>query len=234
MSKDDRLEMTEIYQKLKHGSSEEIQSTLSTLLQNEYCPSVVFIDTGLVSTLTEVNRVNFLDLFEAIAHFDGKTAAQLMITRSVHPETVIDPDQFVANIERVVTEVKHHSLHLRRFSVTAILTEVLLAVRSHHVKLEGEFVKIAISLLVLEGIGRQLHPELDLLSAAIPILRKLARPDKSSLEKEWKTFREKGLVVNRGQIKPKLDFLLAWGFLELRHWLLTKHYTYTDLLSSGI
>ena len=35
-------------------------------------------------------------------------------------------------------------------------------VRYHHVRLEGDFVSVVVAILLLEGIGRQLDPELDL------------------------------------------------------------------------
>jgi len=41
--------------------------------------------------------------------------------------------------------------------------------------MEGDFVNTVISVLLLEGIGRQLNPELDLFKSALPILRQLGR-----------------------------------------------------------
>jgi aarF domain-containing kinase len=39
--------------------------------------------------------------------------------------------------------------------------------------MEGDFVNTVISILLLEGIGRQLDPGLDLFKSALPILRQL-------------------------------------------------------------
>ena len=46
-------------------------------------------------------------------------------------------------------------------------------VRAHHVRMEGDFVNVVISILLLEGIGRSLDPNLDLFKSALPILRQL-------------------------------------------------------------
>jgi len=43
----------------------------------------------------------------------------------------------------------------------------------HHVRMEGDFVNTVISILLLEGIGRQLDPGLDLFKSALPILRQV-------------------------------------------------------------
>ena len=41
--------------------------------------------------------------------------------------------------------------------------------------MEGDFINTVISILLLEGIGRQLDPGLDLFKGALPILRQLGR-----------------------------------------------------------
>jgi aarF domain-containing kinase len=41
--------------------------------------------------------------------------------------------------------------------------------------MEGDFVNTVLSILLLEGIGRQLDPNMDLFKSALPILRQLGR-----------------------------------------------------------
>jgi aarF domain-containing kinase len=72
-----------------------------------------------------------------------------------------------------VLSVKRKTFSLGQIKISDILTEVLKAVRDHHVKMEGDFVNTVISILLLEGIGRQLDPGLDLFKSALPILRQL-------------------------------------------------------------
>ena len=55
------------------------QDALQSLYDDGYLPEVVFLDAGLVTTLNDKNRRNFLDLFRAIAEFDGYRAGQLMV-----------------------------------------------------------------------------------------------------------------------------------------------------------
>ncbi|CAJ0627811.1 7051_t:CDS:2 [Entrophospora sp. SA101] len=54
-----------------------------------------------------------------------------------------------------------------------VLTDVLRIAKNHHVKLEGDFVHIVIPVLLLEGIGRQMGPNMNLLKSSLPSLRKL-------------------------------------------------------------
>lgn len=140
-----------------------------------YLPELVFIDAGLVTTLDVQNRRNFLDLFRAIAEFDGYRAGQLMVSRCRTPELAVDPETFALKMQHIVLNVKRKTFSLGQIKISDILHSVLKAVREHHVKMEADFVNTVISVLLLEGIGRQLDPALDLFKSALPILRQLGR-----------------------------------------------------------
>ncbi|KAA8576739.1 hypothetical protein EYC84_006806 [Monilinia fructicola] len=47
------------------------QAELSKIDKEGFRPQLIFIDTGLVTELNATNRRNFLDLFKAVAEFDG-------------------------------------------------------------------------------------------------------------------------------------------------------------------
>lgn len=136
---------------------------LAKFNERNYRPQLVFLDTGLVTELNPVNRKNFLDLFRSIAEFDGYRAGQLMISRSRSPETVIDPEVFALKVQHLVLEVKSRTLALGNISFGDIFGGVLGMVRTHHVRMEGDFINVILSMLLLEGIGRTLDPEMDLL-----------------------------------------------------------------------
>ncbi|KAJ7786513.1 hypothetical protein B0H16DRAFT_1401691 [Mycena metata] len=154
-----------------------------------YIPELVFIDAGLVTTLSEVNRKNFLDLFRAMAEFDGYRTGQLMVERCRSPELAIETETFALKMQHLVLSVKRKTFSLGQIKISDILTEVLKSVREHHVKMEGDFVNTVISILLLEGIGRQLDPGLDLFKSALPILRQLGGQMAASatIESERKT-----------------------------------------------
>lgn len=136
-------------------------------------PQLIFIDTGLVTELNATNRRNFLDLFKAVAEFDGYKAGHLMCERCRQPDAVIDEEIFALKMQHLVLGVKSRTLALGNMKIGDILNEVLGMVRAHHVRMEGDFVNVVISILLLEGIGRSLNPDIDLLSSALPILRQL-------------------------------------------------------------
>src|SRR6266478_5308658 len=117
----------------------------------------------------------FLDLFRAVAEFDGYRTGQLMVERCRTPNLVIDKETFALRMQHIVLNIKRKTFSLGKVKISDILTDVLRAVRQHHVKMEGDFINTVISILLLEGIGRQLDPKLDLFKSALPILRQLGR-----------------------------------------------------------
>lgn len=136
---------------------------LNRLDAEGYRPQLVFIDTGLVTELNAKNRHNFLDLFRAVAEFDGYRAGHLMIERSRAPSAVIDKEIFALKMQHLVLAVKTRTLSLGNITIGDILSEVLQMVRVHHVRMEGDFINVILSILLLEGIGRSLDPGMDLL-----------------------------------------------------------------------
>ena len=137
-----------------------------------YRPQLVFIDTGLVTSLNSKNRRNFLELFKAVAEFDGYRAGQLMVERCRQPDAVIDKDVFALRMQHLVLGVKSRTFALGNVKIGDVLNEVLSMVRAHHVRIEGDFVNVVISILLLEGIGRTLDPSLDLFKRSASILHR--------------------------------------------------------------
>ncbi|KAF9786176.1 ABC1-domain-containing protein [Thelephora terrestris] len=167
----------DIFHKLNHvkHSPAQWRSELSELRSQGYIPEVVFIDAGLTNTLDSIDRKNFLDLFRAIAEFDGYRSGKLMVERCRTPHLVVDEETFALKMQHIVLNVKRKTFSLGQIKISDILSDVLKAVRDHHVKMEADFVNTVISTLLLEGIGRQLDPELDLFKSSLPILRQLGR-----------------------------------------------------------
>ncbi|CDR45820.1 CYFA0S20e00562g1_1 [Cyberlindnera fabianii] len=156
-------ERDEVVQSLKDKPDlDSLASELMKLTETGYHPEVCYIDAGLVTELNELNRVNFIALFNSLAEFDGYKAGELMIERSKTPETAIDPEIFALKVERLVDKIKQRTFTLGTVSIGDLLEKMLSMVRSHHVRMEGEFVSVVVAILLLEGIGRQLDPQMDL------------------------------------------------------------------------
>ncbi|KAK0552516.1 hypothetical protein OC845_001660 [Tilletia horrida] len=168
------VEVTRRLRPLRHDQDAWLDE-LDRLDALGYQPELVLIDAGLTVELTPTNRRNFLDLFGAVAQFDGARAGQLMVERCRMPELVIDEEAFALKMQDLVLSVKSKTFSLGKIRIGDVLSQVLSNVRDHHVKMEPDFVNTVISILLLEGIGRQLDPNMDLFKSALPILRSLGR-----------------------------------------------------------
>ncbi|KAF2712454.1 ABC1-domain-containing protein [Pleomassaria siparia CBS 279.74] len=173
----------EVLQRLRPYTKKptEWKATLQEIDNEGYRPQLIFIDAGLVTELNATNRTNFLDLFKAVAEFDGYKAGHLMVERCKQPDAVIDSEVFALRMQHLVLGVKSRTFALGNIKIGDILNEVLSMVRTHHVRLEGDFVNVVLSILLLEGIGRALNPNLDLFAGALPILRQLGTQSGSSM-----------------------------------------------------
>jgi len=180
---------------------------LNQLEAEGYRPQLVFIDTGLVTELNAINRHNFLDLFRAVAEFDGYRAGHLMIERSRSPSSVLEGEIFALKMQHLVLAVKSRTLALGNMSFGDILAEVLQMVRTHHVRMEGDFVNVVLSMLLLEGIGRSLDPQMDLLKSSLPMLRAVGAAS------AYGSMRDKG---EEAGLSNTLSFMKVWLVLEGR------------------
>jgi aarF domain-containing kinase len=162
--KESRDVTEEVLQRLRphRKNPDKWKSTLQEIDHEGYRPQLIFIDAGLVTELNARNRANFLDLFKAVAEFDGYKAGHLMTQRCRQPEAVLDGEVFALRMQHLVLGVKSQTFALGNIKIGDILNEVLSMVRTHHVRLEGDFVNVVLSILLLEGIGRTLEPNLDL------------------------------------------------------------------------
>ncbi|KAJ8656682.1 hypothetical protein O0I10_007529 [Lichtheimia ornata] len=193
------------------GDHEEIHRELGALNDEGYSPRLIFIDAGLVNELNDVDRMNFLDLFQAIAEFDGYKAGELMVERCRTPELVIEPDVFALRMQNLILGLKQNTFKLGAVKIGNLLHNAMNMVRAHHVKLEGDFVNVVVSIMLLEGIGRQLDPDLDLFKSALPVLRDYTIKDRGKAAIEGvKDVQAHGSAPH---------WVKVWMFLELRNWL---------------
>lgn len=134
-------------------------------------PQLTFIDAGIVTELTAKDRRNFIDLFYAIATGKGEEAGRLMIERA-RDHACSDPQGFSDGIAQIVSEAVGKHLQLGKIRVGFLIQKVLGLCLQYQVKLESNFAAILLAIGVLEGVGRSLDPELDILTASTPFIVK--------------------------------------------------------------
>lgn len=144
-----------------------LNANVDDIINHRLRPQVVFIDTGLVTTLSRRDYDNFTDLFMALVlRADGHEVAKMIIDRGPPSARllVIDEEGFGRAMDDLVKPLfSLLPLELGRFSISPILFKVFDMVRAHHVRLEPAFTNLVMSFVCVEGLGRQLAPDLNLL-----------------------------------------------------------------------
>ncbi|CAI4227894.1 unnamed protein product [Auanema sp. JU1783] len=144
----------------------KVKFTDSPYVQDE--PTLVLLDTGIAISETEEKLQNLKTLFRAIVEKKGYEAGHMLLTRS-HKQNCTDPDKFCKQVEALVDRAMSER-SLRTLNISAVLSEMFSIVAEHKVALDASFTTVILSVMVLEGFGRSLDPDLDLFQCARPYL----------------------------------------------------------------
>jgi aarF domain-containing kinase len=84
---------------------------------------------------------------------------------------VVRPEEYMREMGKLVSYVHAHGLSLNKISVSELLQNVLRLSYEHNVKLESRFVSVIVAIMLAEGMGRRLDPEVDIIARATPFIR---------------------------------------------------------------
>ena len=138
--------------------------------------TIVFLDAGIATSLSENERRNLKDLFRAVILNDGNQAGRLMVERAKYErcsQVEGGVDAFASGVEAIVSEFhdrRKQGLTLGAVRIGGLLSQVLDLCREHGVEVDPSMANIVISTLVLEGLGRSLDPNLNLIDFAVPFV----------------------------------------------------------------
>ncbi|XP_064011584.1 uncharacterized aarF domain-containing protein kinase 2 isoform X2 [Pogoniulus pusillus] len=134
---------------------------------------LVLLDAGIVAELQSADLQNFRAVFTAVVQGQGERVAELILHHA-RANQCQDIERFKAEMAELVTKVRGNTIALGKLQVANLLSNVFKLLMTHKVKLESNFASIIFAIMVLEGLGRSLDPELDILEAAKPLLIKTA------------------------------------------------------------
>ncbi|HVR50434.1 MAG TPA: ubiquinone biosynthesis regulatory protein kinase UbiB [Pseudorhodoferax sp.] len=129
----------------------------------------VSLDFGIVGTLTEFDKEYLAQNFTAFFRRDYKRVAELHIESGWVPANT-RVDELEAAI-RAVCE-PYVDRPLREISLGMVLMRLFQTSRRFQVEIQPQLVLLQKTLLNIEGLGRDLDPDLDLWSTAKPFLEK--------------------------------------------------------------
>lgn len=147
----------------------------------------IALDFGIVATLTEEDKNYLAQNFLAFFHRDYRRVAEIHVESGWVPKgTRID--EFESAIRAVCEPIFHRPL--KEISFGRVLLRLFQTSRRFNVEIQPQLVMLQKTFLNVEGVGRQLDPDLDLWETAKPYLERWMseqlgwRAAKRALERE--------------------------------------------------
>ncbi len=142
----------------------------------------ISLDFGIVGTLTETDKEYLAQNFTAFFRRDYKRVAELHIESGWVPS-----DTRVDELESAIRAVcePYFDRPLKEISLGLVLMRLFQTSRRFNVEIQPQLVLLQKTLLNIEGLGRQLDPNLDLWSTAKPFLESWML-DQVGPKKLWK------------------------------------------------
>ena len=127
----------------------------------------IALDFGIVGTLTEFDKDYLAQNFIAFFRRDYKRVAELHVESGWVP-----PGTRINDLEGAIRAVcePHFDRPLKDISLGQVLLRLFQTSRRFNVQIQPQLVLLQKTLLNVEGLGRQLDPELDLWNTAKPFL----------------------------------------------------------------
>uniref|UniRef100_A0A1A8CBZ5 AarF domain containing kinase 2 n=1 Tax=Nothobranchius kadleci TaxID=1051664 RepID=A0A1A8CBZ5_NOTKA len=158
----------------QHGKTTltDLWDTVVVSVRPDPCPlQLVLLDAGIVAQLSEQDLTNFKAVFTAVVLHQGEKVAELILHHARANECN-DVPLFKKEMADLVDHAMSNALSLEKIQVADLLSKVFGLLIKHKVKLESNFASIVFAIMVLEGLGRSLDPNLDILDLAKPLLLK--------------------------------------------------------------
>jgi ubiquinone biosynthesis protein len=191
-------------QAFKHGffHADMHPGNIMVDVSNPESPRYLAIDFGIMGTLSPNDKDYLADNFLAFFNHDYRRVAELHIESGWVPaDTRID--EFEAAIRSVCEPI--FARPLQEISFGHLLLRLFQTARRFNMQVQPQLVLLQKTLLNIEGLGRQLYPELDLWKTAKPILEQWMQ-EKMSWQAAWVNLKQEAPMW--AETLPKLPRLL--------------------------
>jgi ubiquinone biosynthesis protein len=149
-------------------------------------PKYIAIDFGIMGTLAPDDQRYLADNFLAFFNHDYRRVAELHIQSGWVPAGT-RLDEFEAAIRSVCEPI--FAKPLKEISFGQLLLRLFQTARRFNMEVQPQLVLLQKTLLNIEGLGRQLYPDLDLWQTAKPILEQWMK-EKASPQAAFKTLQQ--------------------------------------------
>lgn len=150
---------------------------------------IVLIDAGMVGRLSPVRQTQVIDLIRGLVARDTSLVIDVLIGWA--EDARINTEKLSVEIDAFLDS--YHGVVLKELNIAAMLTDLTVIMRDNELVMPPDLALLFKVFITLEGLGRLLDPEFDMVAEATPFLRRamLARYHPDALAKRgWKNLTE--------------------------------------------
>jgi len=129
---------------------------------------LAFIDFGMVGRLPGNRRHQVVNLLHGLAQQDAQMVVEVLLDWA--GDTQVDIDILTNEISAFVDQ--YHGVALKDLRLGKMLTDLTTLLRDHSLSLPPDLALLIKAFITLEGMGRQLDPDFDMVAEAAPFLQR--------------------------------------------------------------
>lgn len=124
----------------------------------------VILDTGLVAILDADNQRDFVDFFFGLINNEGRECARIIYDNASYRAQDLDREAFEAAMVELIA--RHSALKCHEFEVADFVYQLMETQRRFKIRGSTKFMMTILSMVVYDGICKQLYPQCDFQSEA--------------------------------------------------------------------
>ena len=129
---------------------------------------LAFLDFGMVGHLSQVRREQIVNLLNGMVTKDVSEVTDVLLEWA--SDTEVDPEILAIEVDAFLDS--YHSVPLKQLKLSAMLNDMTVILRDHKLTLPPDLSMLFKVFITLEGLGRQLDPDFDMVTSATPFLKK--------------------------------------------------------------
>ena len=167
---------------------------------------LIFIDFGLVGRMSVAQQDEIINLIIAVLSGDTEGITRTLL-RMGHPVGRVNLKEFKSDVVRI--RDRYLVSNLSDINVSEFVQEVVEAAQYHKIRLNPTYALLVKTSMTVEGIMRDLDPDLDILAVSMPYARQLAMR-RFSARKIMQSTLKTGMALSGfvTQIPEQLDQIL--------------------------
>ncbi|WP_222708372.1 ABC1 kinase family protein [Alkalisalibacterium limincola] len=179
---------------------------------------IALIDYGMVGRLSERRRAQLVTLLHGMVQRDVDRVTEVLLDWAAEP--TVDDGQLTQDVDAFVD--RYHGVPLEQLDLSMMLVEVTTMLRENRLALPPDLALLVKVFITLEGMGRRLDPDFDMVGESAPFLQRafVARyAPKAVLRKGWQVLSDSASVAaelprdlrrlmrsaREGQVRIKVD-----------------------------